>query len=542
MRSYKLASFVAATALSLSVVACNNDKLTSINTDPNNPTDAPAGALFTNATVTSVQRWLGGGYNLRVAQFLVQFQTEDQYSDEDRYVRFDATSTAGFMTTAYSSELADLNRVIQKGIASAAPGIYGPARVVTAWDFSFITNTFGDVPYSEALQGDSAKFSPKYDAQQDIFTDLFAKLTAASTAMNAEPTNAPLGSNDPIYGGVESKWVKFANSLRARLAIQIINVAPAKAGTELTAALSAPGGVFTSNADNAKITWPGDGIFNNGWSDFFKTRDDNRMSAQFLNLLIGLNDPRITVFAQPATKTLVGCKTGTPAGCTAPAAAFVPLQGTFGGNSYFGEPNGLTTADATSWNSASRIGAMFFPGATAYGTFGGQGAKAPSYIMTYAEIAFIKAEAANRGLAGLTAGMAAGFYNDGITASLNQWGVTDGATIAAYLAGPGVAYTPGTAGLLRIAQQKYIALFGDAGTAWTEWRRTCVPVTVKAGPAAQINTVPRRLMYASNEFSVNAASVNAAIAAQGPDLFQTRTWFDKAPTVAPTYTAGCNAP
>jgi hypothetical protein len=152
--------------------------------------------------------------------------------------------------------------------------------------------------------------------------------------------------------------------------------------------------------------------------------------------------------------------------------------------------------------------------------------------MTYAEVSFIKAEAAERSMGGLTPAQAAGFYIAGITASMNQWGITDAAEIAAYLAQPSVAYAGGTAGLKQIALQKWIALYTDAGQAWFEWRRTCTP-TLVPGPSAIFTTVPRRLEYPTAEVSVNGDNVKAAIARQGADNMQTRVWWDKA-GVAPT--------
>ena len=153
--------------------------------------------------------------------------------------------------------------------------------------------------------------------------------------------------------------------------------------------------------------------------------------------------------------------------------------------------------------------------------------------MTFAEVSFIKAEAAERGIGGLTAGQAAGFYNAGITASMNQWGVTDAAQIAAYLAQPNVAYTPGVAGLKQIAIQKWIALYSDGGQAWFEWRRTCQPA-IAPGPAAIFTYVPRRLEYPTAEISVNGENVSAANARQGPDAMNTRVWWDKPASTPPT--------
>ncbi|HMI45264.1 MAG TPA: SusD/RagB family nutrient-binding outer membrane lipoprotein, partial [Gemmatimonadaceae bacterium] len=126
-------------------------------------------------------------------------------------------------------------------------------------------------------------------------------------------------------------------------------------------------------------------------------------------------------------------------------------------------------------------------------------------------------------------------YNQGIEASMAQWGVTDATAIAAFLATPGIVYTPGTAGLRQIALQKWIALYTDGVEAWSEWRRTCVPETVKPGPAAVIGTVPRRYQYSIREASVNSANMDAAVARQGADDFTTRIYWDNNPTAAPTY-------
>lgn len=526
---------VAGVALAMSATACNNDKLTSLNKDPNNPTDVLPGPLFTNAVQNGVARWLGAtSANLRGTEFIIQHQTEDQYSDEDRYVRIDPNTTQGLFTFSYQRELQDLKRVASKGAAAGEPGIYGPALVLQSWEFANLTNTFGNVPYSQALKGDSGVFKPAYDAQKDIYAGMFTTLSKAAADMASDTKGVTLGGADPIYGGDETAWQRFANSLHARLALMLVNVDRATADAELKAAFAGPGGVFQSNADNAKLPWPGDGVFNNPWSDFFQTRDDNRMSRTFMNILIANSDPRLAVFAQPSASTYADCVAAGK--CVRPASDTATiLEGTMNGQTYFGEPNGLTTANATTWNRASRVGFVFYPGANVYGApGGGPGASTPSYLMTYAELSFIQAEAAERGLGGLTAAQAAGFYNAGIRASMEQWGVTDQAAINAYIASPAVAYQGGTAGLRQIALQKYIALFADGTTTWAEWRRTCVPGTIQPGPAASLSFVPRRFMFPPTEYSVNPDNVNKAKTDQGGDGFDTRVYFDSNPSAAPT--------
>lgn len=490
------------------LVGCDADAITKVNENPNNPTNAPAPAVFTNAVRIGVGRFLGWGYNGRGTALVVQHLAQTQYPDEDQYRRLDANSTLGYLDTPYTTELEDLKKVANAGTEESRPGIYGPALAVQSLIFEYITDTFGDVPYSEALKGDDENvLLPKYDAQKDIYAGLMATLTKVATDLGS-PGSVLLGSADPIYSGSPASWQRFANTLHARMALRLINVDPTTAASELQKALTGPGGVFQSNSDNAVMRWPGDGVFNNSWSDNFKTRDDHRMSKTLMDIMLASSDPRVPIYAQP-----------TPADPT----------------KYAGMPNGLlATQAATYFNTASRPGAIFYPGATAYGTFGGGGASNPQIILSYAELQFIRAEAANRGIAGLSAGQAAGFYNDAITASLNQWGITDNAAITAFLARPDVAYKGGVDGLKQIAIQKWIALFTDGGTAWSEWRRTCQPTTVIAGPAAEVDFVPRRFKYSTTEVAANPDNLAEAIARQGPDTFGSRMYWDTKPTAAPT--------
>lgn len=518
MLNRNLLLVVLAAVTLVSATACNNDKLTSLNKNPNAPADVPVSTIWTNAARTAVSRWLGSGYDLRGTEWVVQHLAEVQYPDEDDYKRLQASSTTTWFDNPYQSELEDFRKVIQKGKASNDPGIWAPATILRTWDFSYLTNTFGDIPYFQALQGDSASatLTPTYDKQSDIYNDFFVQLDAASKALSGASNS--LGGADPVYGGDPKAWQKLANSLRLRLAMQIVNKDPGTASTQIAAALAAPGGVFASNADNATVQWPGDGVYNNPWSDNFAGRDDHRMSQSFMNLMLGLNDQRITVFAQPTVKD------------TVVNAAF---------SNYAGMPNGLVQATAQPYfNDTSRPGLIFWPPANLAAVSGGTGKATPTYIMTYAEVALIKAEAANRSLGGLTPAEAQAFYNAGVTASFDQWGV--GSAAPAYLAQANVAYAGGANGLVQIDEQEWIALFTDGGTTWSLWRRTCVPNTVKPGPNAITSIIPRRFEYSNTEYSVNGAQVAAAVARQGPDDLTTPVWWD-VQTAAPTYTAGCGS-
>ena len=197
--------YLAVLAAALTAVsACNNDKLTDINVNPNNPTDAPIGPLFTQAIVTVVPRWMS---NFRSAGLISQQTAEVQYPDEDRYVRLDPASTGGLLTAPYSSDLEDFQQVIKKADALNRPATSGPAMAMQAWDYSYMTDTFGDIPFSQALKADSGIFLPQYDAQKDVYTGLFTLLNKAVSNLASSAAGEPLiGSADPIYQGNVAKW------------------------------------------------------------------------------------------------------------------------------------------------------------------------------------------------------------------------------------------------------------------------------------------------------------------------------------------------
>lgn len=524
-------SLLRAFGAALAVIAsgCNADKVTDVNQNPNSPTDAPSSALFTNAARLGVSRWLDGVGGTRYA-FLSQHFAEVQYPDADGYLRLRASSTSGLFNGSYSAELEDFELVSRRGAAAGKPGTAAPAQIMKAWEFGILTDVFGDVPYSQAFKADSQVLTPAYDKQQDIYTDLFAKLTAASASLATASND--LGTADPIYAGSPAAWRKFANSLRLRQALRLVNVDPAKSSAQIQAALSDAGGIITTNAENAKLVWPGDGIYDNPWANNFKTRDDHRISSRLVTYMRDYSDPRVSVFAMPAevdqpavaNRTIRYCPSGAP-----------PC--------YVGLYNALTHAQASTFLPyTSRPGAVFYPGATAYGTFGGSGGTYPSYLMTAAEVEFIRAEAAERGLGGLTPAQAPAFYNAAITRSMEMYGVP-AASIAAYLANPAVNYLTAASQqdrLKRIAIQKWLTLYTDPIQAWAEVRRTCQPAIVEPGPNALTSVLPRRLQYSTTERAVNSSNLADAVTRQGADNFNTRIYWDKSPTVAPTYEPGCN--
>ena len=490
-------------AVALGVTACDQG-LTEVNRNPNAPETVSPGLLFATAAVSTLRQ-------VRSAQELTptgialwaQYLAEYQYP-EMSYYQFRPSTADAWWNTWYSGPLTDLEQAyrVTSDPANSRPNQTGPILVVRAFAFSTMTNMWGDIPFTEANKGDAGNFTPTYDSQQFIYDSLLKDLAAASTMMGPA-AGTDFGAQDPVYGGDPVLWEKFSNSLRARLGLYLSDVDATRAATEVAGAIAAGG--FESNADNAQISWPGDGINNNPWWDNQAppagqgTRDDARASETFIDTLKSLNDPRLPVWFRPVQDETCG----TVPDCT-PVAA--------GG--YRGMPNGLEAGPAGNWGTrASRL------------SFAVTAADQPSYYMTYAEFSFIKAEAAKRGWISGGDVSAAQYYQEGIRASMEQWGVAE-ADIVAYLAEPEVVYNPVTA-LTQISLQKYIALFTQGYEAWVEWRRTGVPNLTPAQNARTTGgVIPRRILYPQTEQSFNNANLQAAITAQGGNELHQRLWMD----------------
>ena len=478
--------------------ACDNGKLTEVNKNPNAPEQVSAALLFPTATISSV-RMVRANMEITPSAFVhwPQYFAEYQYP-EISYYQFRPSTADGWWNAWYTGPLEDYAQALRQATEANRPNQIGPILVMRAFDFSIMTGIWGDIPFTESNAGDQANITPVYDKQQIIYDSLLTNLKDAAAMLGGEGLG--FGDQDPVYGGDPAQWKKLANSLRARLGLDLSNVDASRAKTEVAAAIAAGG--FESNDDNAQIEWPGDNINDNPWYDTEKegngTRDDARLSVTFVDTLKHLNDPRLAIFARPVQDPTCG-----PAAlCTAVAAG-----------DYRGMPNGLLAGDAGNWGPrSSRPGLQMFA------------AKQPSYIMTFAEFSFIKAEAVERGWIG---GSAAQFYKDGITAAMKQWGVSDGA-IATYLAQPAVVYKGGAAGLAQIGVQKWIALFTQGYEAWSEWRRTGYPnLTPALNAKSPDGKIPRRVIYPQTEQSFNNANLQAAIMTQGgSDALNMRLWLD----------------
>lgn len=472
MNTRPLARALAVGSLAALVGACD-EGLTDLNVNPNEPIEVGAEYLFTNAVEASVSRVMGASLNLDGVGLWVQHYAEMRYSEDDRYVLPDArvqTHWNGF----WAGPMQDFNEVVTKGRELNRPNIQGMGVVMRAWNQQVITDLWGDVGYSEALQGRTpgSGNTVAYDPQQAIYTGLLAELRDAAALF--DPAAVRMGNADLIYQGDPAKWRRFANSLRLRMAMRMSQAAEPTARQEFTAALAA--GVFTSNADNAALRYLDDGSSVHPFNAYYRSAPTHTVSATLVDTLKRNQDPRLAVYA------------------TTNAAG-----------EYRGAPNGVT--DEVPLNTLSEIGTFF------------RRANAVAYLMTYSEVLFLQAEAAARGW--IPADPAA-LYRQAITAHMLQVGVSQ-AAIDTYLARPAVAYD----GLRSIGVQKWISLYGNGVEAYAEWRRTGHPGLVAGPDAENDGRIPLRFTYPSSEEALNAEAYKAAKARQGDATLNSPVWWDR---------------
>ena len=481
MNTKRIARGALAIALITGFMACDQG-LTKVNVDPNAPTDVGPAYLMPRAIQSAVAQTYGSWVLLSHVNIWPQQLVEIQYPDEERgQVR--PGNMQGFWDSYYAGPLTDVQVVIDKGVASGDGNVQGAAMVWRAWIFHQVTDMWGDVPYSEALQAPDGVTTPSYDAQKDIYAGMLQNLTEAAGMLGSG--GGDFGGGDLIYDNDFGKWKRFANSLRMRLAMRMSEVDPATAQSQFTAAYNAGG--FTSNDDNAMLRWPG-APYRNPSYDNWTGRDDHGVSATMIDTLKSFADPRLALYAEPSAQD----------------------------GEYRGLANGMAKPPLSIvWY--SRIGNFWRA----------DGATTPSTIMTYGEVLFLEAEAAARGW---ISGDPATLYTAAIRANMNQydeWSPTNAPTdaeIDAYLANPRVVYNAAN-GMDQIHLQQWIALYLNGAEAWFNWRRTDTP-NLTPGPDLALSRIPVRFMYPDLEQSLNNENYQAAVSRQGANELTTLVWWD----------------
>ena len=475
------------TIVLLSTVGCSDFE--ELNLNPNEPTTVSSGVLFTSAIRTSIQTTSNEAFLL--SNNAAQLTAKTLRAEVDFY-GWNAFPTV--WEGLYES-LTDINNAIEIAQADGNTKMEGALMVMQAWIFSELTNAYGDIPYSEAIDGLTANFTPAYDTQESIYTDLLSKLSQATTKLSA----AGSIEGDILYQGDAVLWAKFANSLQLRL----LMYASAKTNVATQfAQIVSQGQIFSSNEEQAALD------FLSSFPNQFPTLplkqgdfDAVAISVSAVNALQANNDPRLSRYARPD-------------------------------NLDFDNPTFTGVSNGVGGQTGSRLGLAYFdyPGQITAAEKGLSYAE--GILMTYAEVEFLLAEAAAKGW--ITSSVET-HYKQGIEASHQYYEVDytpNGWTnFEDFYQNSGVAYSA----TLDIWKQKWLSMYFTALDPYFEVRRWYSEVSGfdglpflnrPIGSNSNNYELPMRFLYPGQEQSLNAENYNEANSRySAPKLINGKMWI-----------------
>jgi len=424
-------------------------------------------------------------------------------------------------TIPYQNIMNNVAYIEKQAADDGFPVFVAIAKILKVEAMHRVSDVFGPIVYTH--YGESVTTS-EYDSQKEAYYAFFADLDEAENLITNNMSDAYFTNFDLVYEGDLGKWLRFANSLRLRLAVRIAMADPAKAQEEAEKALSSSYGLIESN-DQAFVIHGSKAhpllTICNAW-------DDIRMNASIESFMRGYNDPRISKYFSEV-------KEGD--------AVTVPvIPGTLKGIR-----NGLPLMSNYPDEIAQKAAYVNF--AVLH-----KDVMTPDLqLMTASEVWFLKAEAALRGWNG--AGDAQTNYETGISVSFDQRGVGGASDYIAdntstpidyedpvnasnsidALTDVTIAWDEGADNevkLEKIITQKWIAMFPDGMEAWTEFRRTGYPkifpvVSNQSGGTIDTDIQIRRIPFAVSEYDTNSQGVEGAVQKLGgPDTGGTRLWWD----------------
>ncbi|MGI4734666.1 MAG: SusD/RagB family nutrient-binding outer membrane lipoprotein [Janthinobacterium lividum] len=532
-----------ATALTSAATGCKS--FLDVNSNPNNATSVTPDALLGTALVTTAANYSGAATNYNsYASFAVGYWgksgTVSGFSEERTY-NYSSTYYQGLWNATYDN-LSDYNLIQQQGATSGYQNHAAIARIMKVYNFLLLVDEYGDIPYTNALQG-IANTIPTYDKATDIYKDLVVQLKGAVTDINAAPTSArAVSTEDVVFGGNMTRWKQFANSLRLRILLRESSTNDAALNSYVTTEMatlqsnSATDGYITTDV----VVQPGYAANTNQQNPFYNrygiAAGATRANAEYSYIV-----PSKYIIRQ-----YEGDAKNSPASFVDGRIAQLYTVGTIDSvAAYSGTDLGEANPpqfDPTTTRVGSRLllGGAFLRGATA-----------PTVLMLLSEHLFSKAEAETRSL--LTNGNAKQDFLDGIQSSFLttfraattapiavSTAVTTTAGVSQYNAyinaptnannglviwekttttvpnGTDATTTPlatprAVSNQEKILYQKYLAENTIASTeAWDDFRRTGLP-KFKISAQAGTSPLPKRLIYPQTEVSTNNANIPTGV-------------------------------
>ena len=430
---------------------------TSLNTNPNNPTDVAMAQLVAPIEV-NLAYVVGGDLARTSCGWMQQIAgLQSQSADNDIYNISEADVNNAWSWNLYAPGMINTKLLMEKAVTTQSPYFGGIAKILMAYHLGVTTDLWGDIPYSDAFKGVSGQTKSKYDTQEAIYTTIFKLLNDGITDLGSATSVYKPGAEDMFYGGNKAKWIKTANALKARYSLHLAKIKPTTAYTD---ALTAVASSYTSNDDDLKLVFGS--AYNNSNPIYQFTQERGGYigaNSKYITMLSATNDPRLAVYYD---------------GIVGSAA---------------GESN----------SAASGIGVNY------------ASTDSPVYLMSFAELKFIEAEASFKTN---DIPRAVSAYNAGLRASLDREGVYNATWYTAN------SITALTITLEKIINQKYLSSFLQIET-FSDWRRTGYP-TLALAQGAITTEIPRRLPYPQDERLYNGINEPTGI------TITSHVWWDKA--------------
>jgi hypothetical protein len=441
------------------------------NVDPNNSTAVPAHLLLGGPQRIYMNTMYSAQYGGDMGACWAQQWSKVQYNDEARYVPRRGVID-DIWDVMYADVISESKAMYDLAGAEGNNSLKGAGLVMQAVAYQTLVEFYGPIPLTQAIDGNNLQ--PAYDSESVVYEGIIQMLSDASTLL-ASGKGTITASSDLFYGGNVSNWIKLANSLKFRALMRISSTK--NVSGDLQALM---GKMFTSNADNAQISYLSAAPDANPiWETIVDgNRAEYKINSVMVEMLTSLNDDRLAVYAgENASGNIVGKPSGFGVQTTLP-----------------NEDLGYTYANI------SPLGEKYLT------------ATLPGVLMSYSQLSFLIAEAANEGYisGGITSAL--DWYKKGITASFEF----NGLSASGYLAQPTLDFTTNADARAKIATQEWIALFGQGFESWTEWRRNKIPLLAPAAESL-IDQIPSRLFYPTTEPSLNKESYDAGVQELGGD-------------------------
>lgn len=543
---------IAGVLATFSLTSCERD-LTSLNEDPKHPSVLQSKSLLATGQYQSSYYMHTGSVNFNNYRFFVQQWAETTYIDETNYDLVTRNQPRNNWNRMYvyslnNFEQAKKNLATESNTPAMQNNKWATLEISQLFVWENIVDTYGDVPYFNALNADEGQFAPKYDDAKTIYTDLLKRLDAAIAKIDV--SSSGYGDGDLIYAGDMTKWKHFANSVKLRLALNLADVDPtvSKAAAESAIAsgvLASENESYTFIFDKGTFTNPiYDDLVASGRNDFVPTilavttmdaTNDPRRHAYFAeNLSNALVEDEVTtsslqtITVDEVPTVSVGKRVYSyiPGGENAEEAKF-----------YYGKVTAISGNDITIQlndpnvkpDKNSYVGFEYYKGGTfgsknpfgsrTHMNFYAKAKNAPAVLLGYTEVLFMKAEAAARGYN--AGGSVSDFYNAALKASLKENGVLEAEANTYVLANPFDA----TNWKKSIGTQAWVSLFNKPFAAWNFSRRLDYPTFVNP-PNSKIEGVPVRMPYSDQEYVLNGTNVRAAASKIGGDKAVTKLFWD----------------